>query len=95
MLQPVPEASILPERSTFNSSLVLPQDPLHPRHIFWCVLGPTKLGVSTHIPYGYDTLEYSLVEATTVSVRLRIYFASLKYPTLIMLVCLQKYDMIP
>src|SRR6185312_12078405 len=44
-----------------------------------CVLGqPEPVGSVLTFPSGYDTLEYSWVKATTVSVRLRILFVTLQ-----------------
>ena len=44
-----------------------------------CVLGqPEPVGSVLMFPSGYDTLEYSWVKATTVSVRLRILFVTLQ-----------------
>ena len=48
-----------------------------------CVLGqPEPVGSVLTFPSGYDTLEYSWVKATAVSVRLRILFVMLPIPTL-------------
>jgi len=44
-----------------------------------CVLGqPEPVGSVLTFPSGYDTLEYSWVKATAVSVRLRILFVMLQ-----------------
>ena len=44
-----------------------------------CVLGqPEPVGSVLTFPSAYDTLEYSWVKATTVSVRLRILFMTLQ-----------------
>ena len=44
-----------------------------------CVLGqPEPVGSVLTFPNGYDTLEYSWVKATAVSVRLRILFVTLQ-----------------
>ena len=44
-----------------------------------CVLGqPEPVGSVLTFPSGYDTLEYSWVKATAVSVRLRILFVTLQ-----------------
>ena len=44
-----------------------------------CVLGqPEPVGCVLMFPSGYDTLEYSWVKATAVSVRLRILFVTLQ-----------------
>jgi len=44
-----------------------------------CVLGqPEPIGSVLTFPSGYDTLEYSWVKATTVSVRLWILFVTLQ-----------------
>ena len=55
--------------------------PLFPilLHQCVCVLGLSKPVDSVHtFPSGYDTLEYSWVKATAVSVRLRILFVTLQ-----------------
>ena len=44
-----------------------------------CVLGqPEPIGSVLTFPSGYDTLEFSWVKATAVSVRLRILFVTLQ-----------------
>ena len=44
-----------------------------------CVLGqPEPVGTVLKFPSGYDTLEYSWVKVTAVSVRLRILFMTLQ-----------------
>ena len=46
--KPVPEESFVPERSTFNSAIVLSLESSLPFYLFWCVLGPTRIEVSAH-----------------------------------------------
>ena len=44
-----------------------------------CVLGqPEPVGTVLTFPSGYDTLEYSWVKATSISMRLRILFVTLQ-----------------
>ena len=49
------------------------RNPLYPPLPYLVVLGKKSVEVSTHIPCGFDILEYSCIKATVISVHLQIY----------------------
>ena len=55
--KPVPKASIVPERSTFNSVVALSWESSLPLYLSWCVLGPIRIEESAHtfsVECGFD-----------------------------------------
>ena len=79
--KPVPEASIVPERSTFNSAVALSKEFSLPFYLFWCVLGPTRIEDSAHT-FPMDSITLGILRGESYNgIRALVdLFVTLKYP---------------